>query len=338
MARGELLRKLFLSYRRGNDEDFLSAALEIVSEEERKNNHRLAKDLLRILENNNGVLNTKNLSSANSIPLPKDQERQTHLVEIRHPKRFLQDILISKDNMSIIKRVLQEYRRSELLRVHGMKPITKLLFCGPPGCGKTLCSEIIASELGLSILYTRFDAIVSSYLGETAANLRKVFDFAASGRWVVFFDEFDAIGKARDDVTEHGELKRVINSFLQPLDGFSSNSILIAATNHEHMLDPALWRRFDEVILFPLPTVHEIRILLKMKLKNFPHNGLDFKELAPKFKGLSHADIERVCFDSIKTAILYDKDSIEQEILENALTRQRKRLSIAEIASGRKKS
>ncbi|NLS45284.1 MAG: ATP-binding protein [Firmicutes bacterium] len=338
MARGELLRKLFLSYRRGNDNDFRSVAIEIISEEEKKNNHHLAKDLFRILENDNvDSVNSRRFSYINSTSLPKDQERQTHLVDIREPNLHMQDILINKENTVIIQRILKEFSKSELLRVHGMKPLTKLLFCGPPGCGKTLCSEIIASELGLPVLYTRFDAIVSSYLGETAANLRRVFDYAAGGRWVVFFDEFDAIGKARDDISEHGELKRVINSFLQLLDSFSNNSILIAATNHEQLLDPALWRRFDEVMFFPRPTVHEIRSLLKMKVENFPHYGLNYKELAPKFKGLSHADVERVCFDAIKASILDDKDSLDQEVLEEALKRQKKRLDIAENASKRRK-
>ncbi|MCL6559282.1 MAG: ATP-binding protein, partial [Firmicutes bacterium] len=304
MARGELLRKLFLSHQRGNEEEFRAAALEVIAEEEKKSNHRLAKDLLRILENGGSSVSGQPFSPGNIGLLPKDRERQTLLVDVRQPNRYLPDILLNKGNKAVIERVLQEYRHAELLRVHGLRPSTKLLFCGPPGCGKTLCSEIIAGELGLPLLYIRFDAVVSSYLGETAANLRKVFDYAANGRWVVLFDEFDAIGKARDDMTEHGELKRVVNSFLQLLDNFNSPSVLIAATNHEQLLDPALWRRFDEIVMFPRPSVHEIRSLLAMKLKNFPHSGLDLKTAASKLKGLSHADVERICFDAIKAAIL----------------------------------
>jgi len=338
MARGELLRKLFLSHRRGNNEEFRSAALEIIADEEKKNNHHLAKDLLRIIENNNSILPSKPLSLGNGGTLPRDRERQTLLVDVRKTDHRMQDILLSSESKAAVETVLQEYRRSELLQVHGMRPSTKLLFCGPPGCGKTLCSEIIASELGLPLLYTRFDAIVSSYLGETAANLRKVFDYAASGKWVVLFDEFDAIGKARDDVNEHGELKRVVNSFLQLLDGFYSPSILIAATNHEQLLDPALWRRFDEVLFFPRPTVHEIRVLLTMKLKNFPHRELNLNDAASRFKGLSHADVERVCFDAIKATILKDQDSVNQEIFEKALRHHKERMNIAEDATSRGKS
>jgi len=326
MARGELLRKLFLSQRRGNDEEFRAVALQVIAEEERKNNHRLAKDLMRILENGGPTLQP--VASVNSESVPRDRERQTSLVDVRQPDRRLLDILLTKDSSAAVERILHEYRKTELLRVHGLQPSTKLLFCGPPGCGKTLCAEIIASELGLPLLYTRFDAIVSSYLGETAANLRKVFEYASSSRWVVLFDEFDAIGKARDDATEHGELKRVINSFLQLLDGFTAPSILIAATNHEQLLDPALWRRFDEILVFPRPSVHEIRSLLGMKLKNFPRTGLDLKAAASRLKGMSHADVERVCFDAIKAAILQDKDSVDQETFDRSVEQQRARLAI----------
>ena len=338
VARGELLRKLFLSHQRGIDEEFRSVALEVIADEQKKNNHLLAKDLMRIIENGGLSAANRPHSLGSAGQPPKDRERQTLLVDVRQPDRHLQDILLSKDNSAVVDRILQEYRKSEVLRVHGLRPSTKLLFCGPPGCGKTLCSEIMSSELGLPLLYTRFDAIVSSYLGETAANLRKVFDYAANGRWVVLFDEFDAIGKARDDATEHGELKRVINSFLQLLDGFIAPSILIAATNHEQLLDPALWRRFDEILMFPRPSLHEIRSLLAMKMKNFPHDGVDLKVAASRFKGMSHADVERVCLDAIKTTILQDKDSVDQQTFDQAIERQRARLAITESAARRRRS
>lgn len=333
MARGELLRKLFLSHQRGHDEEFHAIALQVIAEEEKKRNHRLARDLMSIIEDGAPSVPDYHFLPYDAMSTPKDRERQTSLVDVREPLRRIEDILLRSDNRSVLERVLQEYRKSELLKVHGLTPSTKLLFCGPPGCGKTLCSEIIASELGLPLLYTRFDAIVSSYLGETAANLRKVFDYAASNRWVVLFDEFDAIGKARDDATEHGELKRVVNSFLQLLDNFSAPSILIAATNHEQLLDPALWRRFDEIVMFPRPSVQEIRSLLRMKLKNFPHDGLDTQAAASRFKGMSHSDVERVCFDAIKAAILEDRPSVDSETFKRAFERQKVRVAIATKAT-----
>ncbi len=333
MARGELLRKLFLSYNRQSEEEFRAVALEIIAEEQRKNNSQLAKDLLRILENGASIPFPKSSNDLGS--LPKDKERQTLLVDVRHPDRSFSDILLRSATRNLVQRIIDEYRRSELLFTHGLTPKTKVLFAGPPGCGKTLCTEIIAQEIGLPILYTRFDAIVSSFLGETAANLRKVFDYAASGRWVVLFDEFDAIGKARDDPTEHGEIKRVINSFLQLLDGFNSTSLLIAATNHEHLLDPALWRRFDEIIYFPKPTVRDIQSLIAMKLKNFPHKGLDVQSQASRLKGMSHADVERTCFDAIKMCILEDKEKVDQEIFESALELQLERMKVTRDAMKR---
>lgn len=199
---------------------------------------------------------------------------------------------------------------------------------GPPGCGKTLCARIISNELGLPLLYTRFDAIVSSYLGETATNLRKVFTYASSGHWLLLFDEFDAIGKRRDDENEHGELKRVVNSFLQLLDGFSAPSLVVAATNHEQLLDPALWRRFDEIVTFPRPSVREIEQLVSMKLKNFPTTDLKMHALAASLRGMSHADIERVCFDAIKACVIDGKDTLTQSEFTAALKQQKHRLHI----------
>ncbi|MBN1255047.1 MAG: ATP-binding protein [Deltaproteobacteria bacterium] len=335
MARGELLRKLFQSYNRSNDKDFRAVALEIIAEEQKKKNYQLAKDLLNLLENSS----TPNLFprvSNNFGTLPKDRERQTLLIDVRQPDRQFTDIILSAENKKIIQRTLDEFRRAELLRTHGLIPKSKLLFCGPPGCGKTFCAEIISREIGLPLLYTRFDAIISSFLGETAANLRKVFDYAATGRWVVFFDEFDAIGKERDDPHEHGELKRVVNSFLQLLDNFHASSLVIAATNHEQLLDPALWRRFDEIIYFPLPSLREIQTLLSMKFKNYPHKAIDFRTQASRMKGMSYADVERVCLDAIKICIIEDQDHVDQKIFDEALKRQKMRLQITKKALDKK--
>jgi SpoVK/Ycf46/Vps4 family AAA+-type ATPase len=337
MARGELLRKLFLSHKGGNDEEFRAVALEVIAEEEKKQNHQLAKDLLRILDSSaSSPLFPRSGSDLGA--LPKDRERQTLLVDVRHPDRCFSDILLRGRNRKAIQRILDEHTSAELLRTHGLLPKSKVLFCGPPGCGKTLCAEIMSAELGLPLLYTRFDAVVSSYLGETAANLRKVFDYASNGRWVVLFDEFDAIGKARDNENEHGELKRVVNSFLQLLDGFDALSLVIAATNHEHLLDPALWRRFDEIVHFPRPSVGEIRALIGMKLRNFPHRGVDVEGQASRLRGMSHGDVERVCLDAIKACIIEDKDAVDAALFDAALKRQRERLGITREASRKRKT
>lgn len=327
MARGELLRKLFASYARHDDHDFRAVALQVIAEEQQKQNHSLARDLLNTLDNPISASPMVPLKPSSEI-LPRDKDRELPLVDIRKPARSLSDIILKEKTREQLQRILEEYNKRELLRVHGLKPKTKLLFCGPPGCGKSLCAEIISSEVQAPLLYIRFDAIISSYLGETAANLRRVFDYANTGRWVVVFDEFDAIGKSRTDATEHGELKRVVNSFLQLLDAFEGENIIIAATNHEKLLDKALWRRFDEVLFFSPPTSFEARILLNMKLRNFPQQGLNLSRAAKKLAGFSHADIEWVCLDAVKSAIVQDRNIVTQDLLDVAISRRKERIRL----------
>jgi SpoVK/Ycf46/Vps4 family AAA+-type ATPase len=327
MARGDLLKKLFLSYLKRNDDSFKSVALEIIAEEQKKNHTLLAEELQRILSNS--VINSTTVEPRYDIStLPKDRERQALLVEIRKAERYLPDIILSKENQNTVEEIMNEFRRGEILRSHGINPRTRLLFCGPPGCGKTLLAEVMAAELGLPILYTRFDTIVSSYLGETSANLRKVFDYATRGTWIVFFDEFDAIGKSRDDLTEHGELKRVINSFLQLLDGFRGKSLVIAATNHEHLLDVALWRRFDEVLRLERPSIHDIQTLITKKLGSMPHPQIKPEAIAYRLKGLSHAEVERICYDAIRLCVLRDLSEVTSKLFKESLEREKQRLKI----------
>lgn len=166
---------------------------------------------------------------------------------------------------------------------------------------------------------------VSSYLGETASNLHRIFDYARAGSWVLVFDEFDALGKARDDPAEHGEIKRVITAFLQMLDGFRGSSLLVAATNHEQLLDSALWRRFDEVLEFPRPTVHQMRKLIRLRLRSVSHQGIDVEAAAHDLKGLPHAAVEKVAWDAQRYAILERRDGISPGDVERAIADTRAR-------------
>ena len=144
-----------------------------------------------------------------------------------------------------------------------MKPKQRILLCGPPGTGKTLSAKIISSVIGYPLVYVLFDSIISSFLGQTASNLRKIFNFIEDGKYVVLFDEFDMVGKKRDDPQEHGEIKRVVNNFMQMLDNYNGDSIIVAATNHQQLLDTAVWRRFDEVLLFDLPNTQQRKKLFE---------------------------------------------------------------------------
>lgn len=323
MSRGDLLKKLFRSYKAGSGETFQKAAREIIDEERKKNHVILANDLEKILENGQPITNWEITSSFES--LPKDSERGAPLMDIRVPDRYLTDLVLSEPQLQVIKSVVRQFQSWDTLETNGLKPSHRVLFCGPSGCGKTVTAEAVACELGLPLLYIRFDAVVSSLLGETATNLRKVFEYASRGSWVLLFDEFDAIGRSRDDSTEHGELKRVVNSFLQLVDRFDSRTLLIAATNFEQSLDPALWRRFDEIIRFEKPTEEQIVKLLQKKLGRHIGNAEFFPNAAKRLFGMSHADIERACFDLLKQSVLDSKVEIENTDLEWALQRQESR-------------
>jgi SpoVK/Ycf46/Vps4 family AAA+-type ATPase len=235
-------------------------------------------------------------------------------------------MVVNDPTRSSLERIMTEQRKRDLLTSYGLNPLRKILFCGPPGCGKTMAAEVLAKELYLPLVLVRFDSVISSYLGETAANLRRVFDFAASRPMVLLFDEFDAIGKRRDDAEEHGELKRVVNAFLQMLDSLRGDALTIAATNHEEMLDSALWRRFDDVIFFEPPSASQIEELLKRHLRQIGTAEIDWKSRAEALKGSSHADVKRVAQDAAKNCLLNGARSVDGTFLDEAIARQEKRM------------
>ena len=201
------------------------------------------------------------------------------LLTLREPDRRLEDVVLSPQNLSLVRDILREYNREEILKTHGLRASDRLLFCGPSGCGKTLTAEVIAGELGRPLTIVRTDSVVSSFLGETAANLRRVFDFVSASPLVALFDEFDALGKEREDASEHGELRLVVNAVLQMLDAYDGRSLVIAATNHEQLLDSAIWRRFEEVLFLKPPTPAQLLRLLTIKLRGVRYD-LDINDLA----------------------------------------------------------
>lgn len=338
MASGKLLRQLFKGVAQGNEQSFHNAAEQIIQEERAKHHHLLANDLQRILQSGVPDLTGDSLRTISVRPsdIPHDTEKGLPLLEVRVPCRFLGDVVLSDHNKSILEEVILEQDREEVLRSNGLRPKSKLLFCGPPGCGKSLSAEVLAGELQLELAVIRFDAVVSSYLGETAANLRKVFNFLEKGRFVALFDEFDAIAKERDDESEHGELKRVVNSFLQMFDSYRGRSILIAATNHEGMLDRALWRRFDEISYLDRPNLEQIRSLLELKLRSSEFDlPMDSRNFLQNMEGFSHADIERVVIQAIKQTILKGRKSVDKDIFGEALKRETERKEIV-LKAGRK--
>ena len=317
MARADLLKQLFRAYRESDRESFVDVARSIADEERKKHHPALANELFRIL--NNGVVGAAPSLKGAFQPPPRDDEKKAALLEIRHPDRYFREMVLHAGAQEILLKVMREFRQWDILEANGLRPSHKLLFCGPPGCGKTATAEVIASELGLPLVYVRFDSIVSSLLGETASNLRKVFEYIHEDTWVVLFDEFDAIGRSRDDATEHGEIKRVVNAFLQMLDNFHGRSLLIAATNFEQALDPALWRRFDEVVRFERPTAGQVEELMKKRLNPVMNSKVSTKQYIAELDGATFADVERIATDVLKSCALDGKTRLQAEDIKKAI-------------------
>lgn len=334
MNSGEAYRKLFATFASGAKDDFLKVAEGIIEDEEKKHNNKLAKELRRILYNGSKA-KTYLERYKKSLPIPRDAERGLPLLEMKEFNRDWSDLVIEEEMNKVLNEVVLEIQKREILEINGLKPKEKLLFFGPPGCGKTLAAEVLSTVLSYPMVYVKFDGLISSYLGETASNLRKVFDFIEEGQWLVFFDEFDAIGKERDSPFEHGEMKRLINSFLQMLDNYKGESLIIGATNHQHLLDPALWRRFDELIYFGFPDVERRIKIFKKYLRTMRTRSLDLEYFGDKTDGMSPADIEMICLNSIKDVTLSDKKLLTKSVLEKYTQKQLDRIQLKnQILSG----
>lgn len=322
MASGKVLRQLITAGANGDIESFRKVTEAVIQDERQKQHHLLANDLEKILYGEH--LKSEKSLDRNILPLPPaDKERGLSLLDIRHPQRSLEQIIVNKDTHLAIEELIEENRRADLLHSYGMKPSKKVIFFGPPGCGKTLAAEVIAFELDLPLAVVRLDVIVSSLLGETAANLRRVFDFISKNSLVVLFDEFDAIGKERSDSSEHGELRRLVNAVLQMMDAYQGKSIILAATNHQQILDTAIWRRFDEAIEFPIPESNLVAEILALKLRGVRRQfEVEEKEILNLFVNKSGADIERVIRRAIKRMILKGQEFLTTKDLKNALARE----------------
>lgn len=338
MTTGELLRALLVAFMDRDDAAFRAAAERVIEEERRKNHRVLANDLERLLSN--GSSHSRHVRRLDDGPslmpgVPMDRERDMPLVRVYSSDRTFDDLVLGDKVRSSLHRVVDENRSAELLKTYGLSPARKLLFCGPPGCGKTATAEALADALRLPVVLVRFDAVVSSYLGETAANLSRVMDFARKSPAVYLFDEFDAIGKKRDAQEEHGELKRVVNSFLQMLDGFRGESVIVAATNHQGLLDPALWRRFDDIVFFDMPNEEQaIATLVKALRQIGVEKDVNLKKYVQRLDAFSFADIEHIAIDAAKSAILRGESHVSEAVLSESVDAQRHRTDVTRISSG----
>ncbi|MBS9722357.1 ATP-binding protein [Tianweitania sp. BSSL-BM11] len=265
--------------------------------------------------------------SSKLAALTRKNSNGADLFRYIEPTHSASDIVLDADAYRILAEVAEEFKRGDDLRRFGLKPRSKLLFCGPPGCGKTLCAEVLATELHLPLVVARLDSIITTYLGETASNLRQLFEAAATTPTILFLDEFDALGRTRTDASEHSEIRRVVNSLLMLIEEFEGRGIVIAATNLERSIDTAIWRRFDEVVFFKSPTGRQILRLLQIKTRNF-EVGIDFEKYLSDLEGMSFAEIERVCMSAIRREIMKRKSTLSDDTFSASLRDEKRRILI----------
>jgi SpoVK/Ycf46/Vps4 family AAA+-type ATPase len=319
MSTSNLVKKLFLSYHSKDSDAFYQAAREYIEHEKRKKHTIVVRELEKALYNAS-VIPEKNKRFKNALPIPRDAEKGFQLLEIQHFDISIDSLIVCRETKQQLEQIIKEFNDADVLATYNLQNKKKFLLCGRPGTGKTFSARIVSSILQIPLVYVRFDSIISSYLGETASNLRKVFDFVENGTWIVLFDEFDIIGKNRDDSHEHGEIKRVVNNFLQMLDNLKGDSLILAATNHQYLLDPAIWRRFDDVIYYEIPDEHIRKELFDLYLRPIKKTAdIDLLKAVRLTQGLSPADIKMITEEAMKLSVLDSRSCLSQNDIEAAI-------------------
>ncbi len=323
MANAEQLKALVKSYIERDDRHFYSVAMQVAAREAKAGHGKLAQELRDMIDAAKARVSPAD-ATGNLVPLARPRGELANLLTVTHPKNRLVDMVLDTDVAEQLGRILKEQKHHSRIREHGLSPRRKLLLVGPPGTGKTMTASVLAGELGIPLFSVRLDALITKFMGETAAKLRQIFDAISEVRGVYFFDEFDAIGSQRGLANDVGEIRRVLNSFLQMIESDQSHSLIVAATNHVEILDYALFRRFDDVIEYRLPGGPQAAKLLQARLGKFAPKPFPLKALTAKAEGLSYAEIRRAVDESIKEAVMHDEDRVASEALARAFEERRK--------------
>ncbi len=319
MATAEQIKALLKSYAEGDDERFYATAIQVAAHAARQGHGRLAQELRTIVDDAKvrAVCAAKRLSPP--VPVVQPRGDLAGLLSASYPKTQLVDMVLADELRRRLERILQEQRAQHKLSAYGLSARRKILLIGPPGTGKTMSASALAGELHLPLFTIVLDGLITKFMGETAAKLRLIFEAISQTRGVYLFDEFDALGSERASGNDVGEIRRVLNSFLQFLEQDQSDSLIVAATNHPKLLDRALFRRFDDVIEFALPDHEQIRAVFSHRLNLFDTCHVDWLKVVDAAHGLSYGDLTRACEDGAKEVILTDGSEVTTQILERVL-------------------
>lgn len=327
--KAELVANIISSHCGGDETQFKAAVEALAEDENKKGNARISNMILSAYKGKtvttikrpdvNAPQNSGYAvqSAGMTRYAPRDKDSMLELYDVIHSDTSLEDVVLPEKQKQLLMQIILEQENNEKLAKHNLPAANRLLLCGPPGCGKTMTAFAVAHELDLPMAYVRIDGLISSYLGQTSVNLRRIFTSVNSQRIVLFLDEFDAIAKKRDDSHELGELKRVVTALLQNFDNMSSNVFLIAATNHEHLLDPAIWRRFNHIVTIGNPEKEQRCELITRWLRLYDVTyRFSIEKLADLTAGRSAAQIMELIMSAAKRNITIEKELTMEDMVD----------------------
>jgi len=322
MPTANQIKSLLQSHTTGDDERFYAVALQVAAAEARRGHQKLAEELRELVNASRRKLD-QSVQKGNVVDFAAPTGEAAEILEHVPTHLKVADLVLEKSLEERIQRIVHEQKNLSRIKENNLRPRQKLLFTGPPGCGKTATASALAAELGLPLFVVRLDTLLSRYLGESLAKLRLVFEAAETTRAVYLFDEFDSIGFTRETPNDVGEMRRVLNAFLVFIERMRGNSIVIAATNYGERLDKALFRRFDDLVEFGLPASMQIREVIKRLFRNVDKERLAWGRIEQAAKDLSYSEISRACEEAIKEVLIHDLKRVTNEALVTALTERR---------------
>ena len=330
MARSDLLLNLVRAGTSGDESLFRKTVEALIAEERGKKHEVLAERLAQFLQPTphaarhlNGSTNGSLNGNLNGVPKSND------LWAERLPQRGFDELLLAEGTIQACRELIEEQQRADLLRSYNLVPRNRVLLAGEPGNGKTTLAEGLAHSLVVPLVVARYEGLIGSYLGETASRIKRLFDHARTRACVLFFDEFDAIGKERADTQETGEIKRVVSSLLMQIDQLPAYVVVVTATNHPELLDRAVWRRFQLRLELPRPGPSQAEEFLR---RAETRTGLSFdvsvKTLADKLAGVSFAELEEFVGDVFRRYVLSQPDANMKKIINQRITQWQSRFHV----------